>query len=1315
MLDDLFYFSSDFVVCVVSTGGWSFALALFQLGVQKVHCVPLSPLAEKELGNLIREVPCTFAIEQCSVVPDKCIFVCMYFHDGLADVMVQAVLRKLHPPPIIVIMSPPRAVLDEGRFPGYSIETRTIKHRALGGLTTAKMRVYWLHQSGGSYPRPTLQSFPKRPLHRFLEPSARLSAWYRREHADRKGLSVWCPTSPEALPLPFEKQVFPDLVEIDSVYIKDGPICRPFLDKERMQVFDLRADLEPLLNQMWNWNEGFAPPLRLMVDALLSVSAWAEKHRPCVTSQPPKVAPDWGRVRPPWLVSPGAEIPGTALQRTSFFRWVWDPLDSANVTVARKVDHAGVDESLWSVGGPDARKARDCLRTFFHSIQRRRTLKEVIGWLGAQEVSAQQATINRKGVQECLERLFNATWWEWSHGSRLHFWRWPGDWQREARDGAKAYHLSTPPAKTRFNNVPIKDEWIIRKDEEKMLKLLQRGYLEEGPYRCVIPRFPIPKVCSPDIPQSEWDIRVVWDLSKNGVNKTIFTPRFFLPTPSTYLRRLEAGMFAGDFDVGEQFHNYPLHPSERVYAGALISDSLRARAKELGIPCPKFARFARLPFGWQSSPYLALRMHARILELSTSVDDPSSAFHIAQVALNLPGMPTYDPAKPRVRLLDSSGEPTALLVSFFDDGRPFARDEPRMCRALRQVTARMQWYGTQDAARKRRPISQRPGAWAGCVAYTDQGLVRKFIPQKKWDRLVRDLGWLRGYMGNFDPGQSLEDLNADLPSLGVPTIPRKRFKSFVGFLIHVAGVYDDILPYLHGFFLAENWHLDGRDQEGYKVADGANSDPEHSSDPMTLFEKVEDGALEPEELLEDQVDPSTGSHPEPFGRAAEVDDLEPVPVTQRLVRDVLALSRIFRGDTPFQVIERPVAGIHCVFYGGGDASGEGFGAKLASASDLLGSARTIQGFWCTEISEQSSNYRELRNALEAITLEAENGRIVGSEVWFATDNSTTELAFAKGRSASRALDELVLRFRELSICYNFQLKLVHIAGTRMIELGIDGLSRGEQEMGALVRGDLIPLHLTARARHDRFAIEFSGLFRAPKTRIENFDIVKPEPNLKDDPRVISGIEPHNGPGEDDVVGRVLFASPLDWFFGATGLGHYSQKASLDTWIWDLHPATALYALEELGQARLKRHSVLRGVVVVPRLLRTEWGRRFARITDVSFEIPAGSGDLWPRAMHEPLCVGLYLPLLRFKPWDWRRVPFLVPFGRALSGLFASDPAAGSDLLREFWEATFWVASLPEKLVCTLLCDRSWRRFLGVYRARRPGGGTGGTQRAEELP
>ena len=71
---------------------------------------------------------------------------------------------------------------------------------------------------------------------------------------------------------------------------------------------------------------------------------------------------------------------------------------------------------------------------------------------------------------------------------------------------------------------------MIEKDNEKLRKLILRRNLIPGQVHTVVPRFQVKK--------GEDDIRDVWDLTKNGVNPLTFSPSFFLPTASSYVRRL---------------------------------------------------------------------------------------------------------------------------------------------------------------------------------------------------------------------------------------------------------------------------------------------------------------------------------------------------------------------------------------------------------------------------------------------------------------------------------------------------------------------------------------------------------------------------------------------------------------------------------------------------------------------------------------------------------------------------------------------------------------------------------------------------------
>ncbi len=69
---------------------------------------------------------------------------------------------------------------------------------------------------------------------------------------------------------------------------------------------------------------------------------------------------------------------------------------------------------------------------------------------------------------------------------------------------------------------------------------------------------------------------------------------------------------------------------------------------------------------------------------------------------------------------------------------------------------------------------------------------------------------------------------------------------------------------------------------------------------------------------------------------------------------------------------------------------------------------------------------------------------------------------------SKLLHELILRLKKAKICHGFILHLVHVAGTRMIAQGMDGLSRGLFLEGVLARRDMlafVDVSLPAIRRH----------------------------------------------------------------------------------------------------------------------------------------------------------------------------------------------------------------------------------------------------------
>jgi hypothetical protein len=504
-----------------------------------------------------------------------------------------------------------------------------------------------------------------------------------------------------------------------------------------------------------------------------------------------------------------------------------------------------------------------------------------------------------------------------------------------------------------------------------------------------------------------------------------------------------------------------------------------------GLKVEPLMRWNRLVFRWQSSPYLALRMLARALEIAVETTG-DNVFQIHQVLLNLPGQPGYDPSKPRLIKLRICGTESADIIVYFDDARVFGPTEEIAQQGMRQVTSRLQSLGNQDAARKRRKASQRPGAWAGGIVYTDQGLMRKLVSQSKWDKVK---SFLAEVCAAYENGTELL---------------RAKFLSGTGFLLHVAQTYEFMQPYLKGFHLAiEAWRAD-RDAEGWKQ----------------INQKLDE--WDPDEQAE-QFHWALGVS----AAGSNNESLAPPWITKLpiLKMDADVLRQFFAHPKPVQVIFRPIQGAAYVAYGAGDASGEGFGANIHP----LGLPPLLRhGFWCTEDSEQSSNWRELRNLVDAVRVEAESGRLAGRELWLATDNSTAAAAYHHGAAGSPKLHELATELRMLTLVGNFVLNIFHVAGTRMIEIGVDGLSRGEKHIGALADTpqSAAPLHLSPTERSP-----------ALKAWLREW--------LDADLRI---------------------TKPKDWFHDAQQLG---QERGSETWVWDLPPGAALPALEELGTARLK--------------------------------------------------------------------------------------------------------------------------------------------------
>jgi hypothetical protein len=148
------------------------------------------------------------------------------------------------------------------------------------------------------------------------------------------------------------------------------------------------------------------------------------------------------------------------------------------------------------------------------------------------------------------------------------------------------------------------------------------------------------------------------------------------------------------------------------------------------------------------------------------------------------------------------------------------------------------------------------------------------------------------------------------------------------------------------------------------------------------------------------------------------------------------------------------------------------------------------GLWGKEMDGSSSNFRELYNLVDAVEKECKAGRLEDAELLLFTDNSTAKSAFYRGTSSSKLLFELVLRLRQIEMLYQLKVHLVHIPGTIMIKLGVDGLSRGNMGEGVMKDPDIflkdVPINLGLYERSPEMIQWLRDVFD-----IENNDVLEP--------------------------------------------------------------------------------------------------------------------------------------------------------------------------------------------------------------------------------
>ena len=392
-----------------------------------------------------------------------------------------------------------------------------------------------------------------------------------------------------------------------------------------------------------------------------------------------------------------------------------------------------------------------------------------------------QLRLELDAVRNILWHASETNWFEYLSGSRLHHFRFPLRYRKEARDGTPIY-FEWPGPESKQRQPDIKPE-MLDAVRSKILKVIRRRYLVRVrtslDIKSLIKFFAVPK--------GERDIRMVYDATASGLNAAVWTPSFWLPTIDSLIRPLENTSWMTDRDVGDMFLNFPLHKSARIFAGVDIKPILKPDDPDQH----RWYQWARNAMGFSPSPYNSIKMSLVVEEIIKGDRfDLKNPFQWEFVRLNLPGTRTYDPSKPWIVKVRGDGLSASELFTFVDDERVAGATDDNTWAASHAVGSKQSYVGMQDAARKADICTQQARAWAGAVVHV--------IPEKGVCVLTSDEKWLKtkGIISKW----------LDVLEKGAMELEHKELLSDRGFLVYVTRAYPPMIPYFKGFHLtAEMW------------------------------------------------------------------------------------------------------------------------------------------------------------------------------------------------------------------------------------------------------------------------------------------------------------------------------------------------------------------------------------------------------------------------------------------------------------------------------------------------------------------------------
>ena len=253
---------------------------------------------------------------------------------------------------------------------------------------------------------------------------------------------------------------------------------------------------------------------------------------------------------------------------------------------------------------------------------------------------------------------------------------------------------------------------------------------------------------------------------------------------------------------------------------------------------------------------------------------------------------------------------------------------------------------------------------------------------------------------------------------------------------------------------------------------------------------------------------------------------------------------------------------------------------------------------------------------------------------------------------------MILRIRAVQINYGTRIHIIHIAGTRMIAQGTDGLSRGNLSEGVLTGQNLLSFIPISQSAFDR-----SDLL------LEWFRDWTQTPNL-------SPLKTSDWPWR----GQALSNTP--W----VNIDGIDMPQELDKYVflWAPPPCLADVALEYVLKSIHKRPDCYH-IFICPKIMTYRWRKHLLKNYDFSFYLdPIHS--IWNPNQHESLLIAIFLPLLHCPPWTFRKSKRILAMERKVREMQKDENWFNGSFLLKFWEFCRGVPYMSERLVWQMLSN-----------------------------